>query len=350
VRLSWDLLWWIAALELALLVAGWIVLFASGARSRWKGKRDRRLRAVRDVVAAGVRPRSLTDEGRETLGALSVADQRAVVLMLARNLKGEEKRWLTELAGELGLIAAALRLCGSKRWWRRLEGARLLTLLGGGGDRVLRMAEDPHPLVRGQVAKWCGSNPSSASLHTLAGMLGDREAASRYAVQDALVRLHGRAAPPLVEELSTVEDPVKAHTALVAARAVGDHSLAPVVERLAGHASAHVRAAAFQALGRTGVTGSISLVEAGLYDRAATVRAAAALALGELRHWPAGPSIVRHLQDPFWDVRLAAGRALLLTGPPGRLLLRRAMRDEDMFVRDMARYTLDVADVVDAAT
>jgi HEAT repeat protein len=83
-----------------------------------------------------------------------------------------------------------------------------------------------------------------------------------------------------------------------------------------------------------------------LEDPETSVRAAAAVALGEMGHWPAGPYLVKRLGDPAWDVRAAAGRALVRIGPPGELLLRKMLTSEDSFAADMARYALDTAGVV----
>jgi HEAT repeat protein len=79
-----------------------------------------------------------------------------------------------------------------------------------------------------------------------------------------------------------------------------------------------------------------------LDDPEPSVRAAAAVALGRLGHWPAAPAIAARLRDPVWVVRRDAALALRGLGPAGELLLERALRDEDGFARDMARQTLDL--------
>lgn len=333
----------VAVIEIALLVAGWLYLLVQGSWSRRRRARARRLRAARNLVAAGLEPRALTAEGRAQLEALPRADQREVLRLLARNLKGSERGWLTRLAGELQLIDRALKRCESRFWWRRMEGARHLTLLGGSGNRLLRMADDPHPLVRAQVAKWCGGTPTPAAISTLVGMLGDPDRASRFAVQDALSRLDNLVTEALVGELMRVDDATEAKAALLVARAIGDHELAEAVERLTRHESPGVRAAAYSAFGMTGAPGGSASLEDGLRDEKSEVRAAAALALGELGRWQEGRLVVRCLTDTSWDVRLAAGRSLILMGPPGQLLLRRALAHENPFAADMARHTLDVA-------
>lgn len=337
----------IAAVELVLLALGWLFLLSHGFRERLRGARLRTLRSARDLMAGAALTRSITEPGRSALSSLRRAEQRKVLKMLAPNLQGDEREWLGRLSAELGLVEHGLTLCRSPFWWRRLQGARLLTLLGGGGNRVLEMAGDPHPLVRGQVATWCGANPSAAAVSTLVGMLGDPSQASRFAVQDALVRLSGAVAEPLAEKMDGLRDETEARVALAVAYALRDNRLAASIVRLTEHESPEVRAAAYRALGMTGGEHGESRLEEGLADPESSVRAAAALAMGELAQWQDGRLVAPLLGDGSWDVRSAAGRSLLLMGPPGELLLRRSLDDPDPFVSDMARHTLDVAAVVE---
>ena len=90
---------------------------------------------------------------------------------------------------------------------------------------------------------------------------------------------------------------------------------------------------------------SASVVER-LADEDAEVRAAAAVALGRLGHWPSAPAVAALLTDRDWNVRRSAALALRALGPAGELLLRRALRDEDAFARDMAQQTLDLPEAV----
>lgn len=339
------LLWDIALAEAGLLALACLILLGHGFRSWLERERERNVMSAQDLLVEAALAGSVTKEVRATVHSLRPSEQRTVLRVVAPHLRGDERETLKELAMELGLIDHALALCDSRFWWRRLEGARLLTMLGGGGNRVLRMAGDPHRLVRAQVAEWCGTNPSATAVATLVGMLGDPDQASRFFVQDALARLNELVTEPLAKELERVQDPTEARAALLVAHAVGDNGLAASLVRLTEHASPGVRAAAYRAMGRTGGPEGGAGFEAALDDESSDVRAAAALAMGELGQWQGAPRVMRLLGDTSWDVRSAAGRSLLLMGPPGQLLLRRAMGDEDRFVADMARHTLDVANV-----
>jgi HEAT repeat protein len=81
-----------------------------------------------------------------------------------------------------------------------------------------------------------------------------------------------------------------------------------------------------------------------LGDDDAPTRAAAVAALGHLGHWPAAARIAERLGDPDWEVRRQAALALRGMGAVGTVLLRRALRVEDRFSRDMATLALDLPD------
>ncbi|MFW5947304.1 MAG: HEAT repeat domain-containing protein [Gemmatimonadota bacterium] len=342
---DWLLLDIIAA-QAAALALVWGVVLVHGALAARRRARQPVLSEARRVIVRGLLDGSLDGSELEKLQRLPRGERIRLLNRVTPNLRGREREWLGWLAEELGLVDYGRRLIRSRFWWRRLRGARLLTLAGGSGDAVLRLAGDPHPLVRTQVAEWCGANPSEHAVATLVGMLGDPSQASRFAVQDALVRIAAAAVEPLARALRRSPGEPEILAALTVARGIGDSRLARPVLRLADHDSARVRAAAFRALGLAGGREAAERLERGLGDPDAGARAAAASSLGELAHWQAGPALARALGDTSWDVRAAAGRALLRIGPPGELLLRRVMKRGDGFAADMARHALDTAGVV----
>lgn len=346
----------VAIAEGALLVLAWLFVLLHGVRSARVRAREPRIAEARDAVVRGLLAGGIRDEDRETLQRLSRAERVRLFNRVAPNLRGRERGWLGQLADEMGLVAYGKSMIRSPFWWRRLRGARLLTLAGGAGDAVLRLAEDPHPLIRSQVSEWCGANPSDEAMAVLIRHLGDPVQGNRFTVQDALVRLGADAIEPLTEKLERIpispgetgpgRDEYAALAGLSVARGIGDSRLADAVLRLADHPSPAVRKAAFRALGTAGGPEAADRLIEGLEDPDAEVRTAAARALGELEHWPAGPSLVKALADPSWDVRAASGRALIRIGPPGEILLRRASHSEDSFAADMAQYAMDTAGVV----
>lgn len=331
-----------AFFEAGLLLATWSLILGQGLVSAVRRRRRQRIADAQRVLATGLLDRDLDDHQLTRLRQLRGAELASLFAAFASRLRGAERDWLGEVAMDVGLVNRARRLCASRLWWNRLHGARILTLVGGDPGVVLSMADDPNPLVRSQVAEWAGTHPSPAGVRTLTEMLGDPSRASRFSVQDALVQLGGLAVEPLAERLTGSPEPVAALTGLRVARGLGDPRLVPPVLALSQHADPEVREAAFDALGALGGGAASRLLE-GLQDPHTPARAAAATALGRMGHWQAAPVIAQNLDDPAWDVRLAAGRALAALGPPGHLILRKMLDASNTFVADMARHVLDSA-------
>lgn len=337
----------IALLEAAALLLTWVVILVGGIRSGRRRRREPRRVEARNALVRGTLSGAIDLAGRRVLASLPRRERIRLLEGLASNLRGREREWLGSLVEETDLMPYARRLSRSRLWWRRLRGARLLNLAGAAGMEVLRMADDPAPIVRGQVAEWCGDHPSDRSVATLVGMLDDPAQASRFAVQDALVRIGGPAVEPLADALAAATEQTAILTGLEVAEGIRDSRLAATAVAFTDHRSPAVRAAAFRVLGATGGRDAADRLERGLEDRDPAVRAAAATALGELGHWPSGPRLVRALEDRAWDVRFASGRALVRLGPPGELLLRRVMDTaSNSFAADMARHAMDTAGVV----
>jgi hypothetical protein len=336
--------------ELGVVLAAWLLIVGHGAVASLRKRSRRRIEAAHRALAAGLLDRELDAGARARLRRLRTREAAALFADFAPHLRGAEREWLAEVAVEMGLVKRAGRLCRSRLWWRRLYGARILTLVGGATDAVLGLADDPNALVRSQVAEWAGAYPSDAAVIALTAMLGDRSRSSRFAVQDALVRLGGMAVQPLAGRLADGPDPLAAITGLRVARGLGDPRLLEPTLALSDHGRADVRAAAYAALGSMGGREAATRLVRALDDPDTAARAAAVRALGRLGHWQAGPAIARQLDHTAWDVRLAAGRALVALGPPGRVILQQMLDAPNTFVADMARHVLDSARLAPAAS
>jgi HEAT repeat protein len=277
---------------------------------------------------------------------LSTRQQVALVGDLWTSLAPAQRERLEGLVDDWGLVTRAERWCRSRRWWRRLHGARLLALVGRGEHVVPRLFDDPHPDVRAQAAAWAADWPLPHVIDRLIDMLGDPRNVCRFTVKDSLLRVRGAAVEPLAQRITCMTG-LALREALVVAAHIADTRLLPAALDLAGHDDADVRSAAAAVLGAIGGSEGIERLGALLADRDAGVRASAARGLGHLGHWPAAAPLAGLLGDAAWDVRRAAALALRELGAPGALLLRRALSHEDRFVRDMARQTLDVPAVVE---
>jgi hypothetical protein len=330
-------------IEALLLVVGLGLLLGHGLWDAWRARRI----APRMADARRARSLALEAGGPDMLCAalrvrLPAAQQIVLLGELAPNLIGSHRRLLTRAAGEVGLLARADALCRSRLWRRRLRGARMFALLGGGARVVPRLLDDSRAEVRAQAAEWASGHPDQPrTIVRLVRMLGDDHTLCRFTVEDSLVRLGHAAVPALALYLRAAQgDP--ARRALRVATMIADARLLEVGMLRCRDPDGEVRAAAAGLLGALGGDRAAEMLESLVDDPEAGVRAVAAATLGRLRRWAAAPRLAALLGDPSWDVRRAAGQSLRELGGVGTLLLQRTLADPDRFARDMARHVLDL--------
>jgi hypothetical protein len=344
--MSWEPVLLDAALVLAGLLAGALALLVihgawrAASEAYWRGPTT----AARAALAEAADRLELTPDGATALKRLTARRRIDLFAELAPSVAGAPRSALADAANELGVVERAERWCASLRWRRRLRGARLLTTLGGGAQAVPPLLADPRPEVRAQAAEWAGGHPDPEVVRTLTAMLDDPRGLARFTVMDSLIRLGASAVVPLGEAIDSATG-LAAVAALRVGAAIGDPRLAPPARRRLDDPDPAVRAWAVRLVGAVGGDENAAAVDARLSDPADEVRAAAAVALGRLGHWPAAPHLGARLGDRSWAVRRNSALALRSFGPAGELLLNRALREEDAFVRDIARQTLDLPEV-----
>jgi hypothetical protein len=330
-------------IEASLLALALALLIGHGAHHAWRARRlGPRLASARRSLTEAL----AADAPELTTGALRArlpVEQMVVVLgELAPNLTGGHRRLLTRAAGDAGLLTRAGGLCRSRSWRRRLRGARLFTLLGGGTASVPRLLDDPRAEVRAQAAEWAGGHPAEhETVARLVALLDDDDVLCRFAVDDSLLRLGSPAIAPLVEHLRRARGDAARRAMRIATSLADARLYEPALEHCRDPEPG-ARAAAAALIGALGGARGTGVLQALLADPAAPVRAAAAAALGRLRHWPAAPSLAVLLADEAWDVRRAAALALRELGGAGTLVLQRSLSHPDAFARDMARHVLDL--------
>jgi HEAT repeat protein len=137
-----------------------------------------------------------------------------------------------------------------------------------------------------------------------------------------------------------------------AAKLLGDLDSDSDAERIAAMLRADsdpvVRLRAAEALTRIGGENSVEGLARGLSDPMDDVRLAATRGLRQLDPGFAKPELARLLlEDPHYEIRVQAARALGLTGDPEmRLLLESALEDPNEFVRAAAAHALRTHEAV----
>lgn len=338
----------VLAAEIAIVVVGVALFFGHGA---WTGPAGRRRAArrtegraaLRSVLEQAADPGADLTPERDRLAALPRRLQIDVLTEVSPGLAGAQQHRLAALAAELGLLADAEARCRSRRWWRRLQGVRLCTLLGGGRGTVPALLGDRRPEVRAAAARWVVGHHDDTLVDRLLGMLDAGDVATRFAVQDALIRIGRPVTDRLAARLAGGGGPAAA-TTLEVAVALPAPALLPAALALTGDGSPRVRALAARLAGAIGGGPAADTLMRLLGDPAPEVRAAAGRALGKAGYWPAAASLAPLLGDRSWDVRRQSAVALRRLGSPGRLFLQRALSDADPFAADAARQLLDLSD------
>lgn len=266
---------------------------------------------------------------------------------LTTMLTGDGRTRIEQLAARAGLLDRAHRWVGSRRWHRRLRGARVFTLVGGGDAHVPELLTDSHVEVRAQAADWVAEHGRADHVAAmLAALDGDRRLRD-YVLVDCLVRAGVLASAPVAAflERDDVHDPVPA---LTVAASLVDTRLAAAAEGWLAATEPAVRAAAARVVAARGDAAAVERLSGLLADADSRVRTVAVDGLGWLQHWPAVPQLAEALADPAFSVRRAAALALRRQGSAGQLYLRRSLDSADPFARDMARQVLSLPDEVDA--
>ena len=334
--------------EIGLLVLAVVVYFSHGL---WLFLNQRRVllltETARESLARLVNRGTINVEDIALLRQLRHDVQETVFLEVSRNLTGTGKERLRFVAREVSLLDRARKLCESRRWTRRLRGARVLSRMDVADPVVEKLLADPHPAVRAQAAEWAAAQPSIPIISTMLTMLADPATQARFAVQDALLRMGGIVAEPLAAFLET-HSGLPAESGLRVAEALAATGFRPAALRLSGSDDAGVRIAATNLLGAIGDAASAERLTELVKDSDSRVRAAAAHGLGRMQHWQAASQLAECLRDSAWQVRREAGLALRSIGAPGALFLRRALKGDDQFAADMAQLVLDLPEAAAA--
>lgn len=334
-----ELLVAVLRVEVAVVAAGLAVVLLHVA---WRKTRATLLRRRVQTAETAV---ARTLAGGTDVPAVPRLPVHQLVQVLAdatRNVDVSARTQLASIHGHSDLVHRAERWCRSRRWARRVKGARLMMILGVGENVVPSLLDDTRAEVRAAAAAWVAQHPLPAVVGRLLTMLDDDALSCRLAAQATLVRLGPRALEPVVGHLLAPAPRALLPTLQVAARVGDARLLAPALTHRADP-DPRVRAAVAGLVARFGGGDAVEALERLLDDAAPPVRVAAAEGLGELGHWPGAPALARRLDDPDSGVRRAAARALSRLGAPGRLYLLRAYRAGEGRAADVAGHVLGLS-------
>ena len=319
-----------------------IVVLLVGNRRRAAARRI----AQADIAAAMRGPvrRWLVGEGSvedvaRRLDELPVncALEQALVIATSRAAVTQRAELSQAIAGS-PWVAAVMARARSRRWWRRLDAARLLAIVGGPRDRDLLRAllHDPHPAVRGIAT---ASIPAVGDLDTVAQLLDalpDQPLVVRLYQFSVLRDTWWLATPALIERLRPDAPAARLDAWINLAESIATADVLEQVRQLHGHPDAGVRLAVARALKRYFHPLAEEALVTLLGDADWRVRALAARSLGTLGDASTVPRLATLLGDGQWWVRFRAGLALAQLGEAGRAALRAARADPDRYAAEMA--------------
>jgi len=234
----------------------------------------------------------------------------------------------------------------SRRWWRRLDAARALGIVGThvDADLLRPLLGDRHPAVRLAAMQALAAVDDPGLIRIAVQRYPAEGLAVRQFTTNTLRTVWRLAEEPLCAALMSDASPLDVASWLSLAELLNLPSLRPAITARVTHPSPEVRAAAARALRRYPHEESVDAVRALLDDPQDYVRAAAAQALGALRAVDVQPQLVRGLSDHAWWVRFRCALSLALLGESGRAALRLARQSPDQFAREMAAMVSGLAD------
>lgn len=298
---------------------------------------------LRDWIVAGAHPEPVV----RALRALPRGTAVGYVSLLARQTIPEAQR--DELAVALRnepWIRTAVARRASRFWWRRLEAARALGIVGRAQDRaaVLALIRDDHPAVQIAAATALARVADEATFGEVMDGLFTLPKVTRTYLTGVLRQRAATVAAPLVQRIAAGGDAPELVAWIALAAALDDPRAIEAAVPHATHPSPSVRRTVARALGRFAGPAAARVLADLVTDADATVRASAARSLGELGATGAVPLLAPLVADPVWQVRLHAALSLAQLGERGRAALRAARAGGDRFAADMATMVSGLSD------
>ena len=243
-------------------------------------------------------------------------------------------------------VQRALNGASSRSWTRRLDASRCLALAGTPADgRVLEsLLNDRVPGVAVAAVDALPRVADSRLVSVVLDRMVSLPTIVRLYLQGTLRELRTLVEPLLLQRLSTQASPQALAHWVDLTGALELPVALDNVALLATHSSAQVRMSVAQALRRSPRLQSLKVLQFLLRDADASVRAAAAHALGELASPIILPDLIGAARDSDWRVRYRATLALSQLGETGRAALRALRTDSDRYVSDMATLISGLSD------
>jgi HEAT repeat protein len=276
----------IVGLQAAFVVLTIALLFVT----RLRGSRSRaRSAAADDLLAVPLRRIMLNDDRGEALAAalLMLRPEVAAREMLAiggARLSPGQRSHVAKHVRQSPWVRKALDGAHSRKWWKRLEAARLLVMVCDRQDAelVARLVTDRHAAVASAATAAIAACASEQFVRTIVDALPMRPLAVRLQQCHAL-RSHAPVATDAVaSRLSGAATPAQTRAWIQLAEVLATPAALAAVVQHASHPDAEVRTAAARALRNCFTPDSAAAVTRMLGDPAASRRDARRILVGEV--------------------------------------------------------------------
>ena len=269
-------------------------------------------------------PRLIAAHQMERLGGSTIA--REQLALLAGRVRTDA--WVRKtLAGAT-----------SRRWWKRLDAARLIPMVYEQGDREVlgALIADDHPAVAAAAIAGIAAHADAQLVHTIVRRLPGVPPTLRMQQMHGLKHHSEIVSPLLVQMLGQDLTPPEVQVMVQLGELVATPQVFTAIVNLSAHPCAEVRAAVARALRSAFVPGAAQAARFLLNDSDWHVRAAAARAIEGLLVTNAVAALKQALSDEEWWVRFRAAGALASLGEPGAVALEEVIVSDDPYASEMA--------------
>ncbi len=253
---------------------------------------------------------------------------------LARSLR--EDRWVRHILAQ----------ASSRLWWRRLDAARLLAVVGSVRDRGLlrQLLSDSHAAVQAAASLCLTRIGDYGLVQEVLDTLHARPPIVRVFQLRILREIWRFTLPALLERLEPLAPLAKLQVWLSLAETLSDHRCLPPIIALRSHPNSEIRISTARALRHYMHPDAEAALREMLSDSDWRVCAQAARGLGAVGAMNAVPELSGALAHHSWWVRFRSALALAQLGESGRRALRAARERRDRYAADMAAMVSGLSD------
>jgi HEAT repeat protein len=247
-----------------------------------------------------------------------------------------EDRWVRRILGQ----------ATSRLWWRRLDAARLLAVVGSVRDRglVRQLLSDDHAAVQAAASLSLTRIGDLALVEHVLDTLHARPPIVRVFQLRILRETWKHTVPALLERLQPLAPLAKLQVWIALAETLADSRCLAAVIGLRTHPNSEVRISTARALRRYMHPDAVSTLREMLHDSDWRVCAQAARGLGAVSAANAVGDLSDALIHRSWWVRFRSALALAQLGEAGRRALRSARERKDRYATDMAAMVSGLSD------